>query len=68
MKYTINGGFSFLDSDGSTKTGGDTIELSDDVAAAHSEKVTPLEAPATGAARGPALSLASRRDQPADNA
>ncbi len=42
MKYRINPGHSFLDSDGSTKTGGDTIDLSDDVAQQHRDKVTAL--------------------------
>lgn len=41
MRYTINPGYSFLDDDGSTKTGGDTIDLSDESAAQHREKVTP---------------------------
>ena len=40
MKYTINPGYSFLDSDGTVKTGGQTIGLSEDVAKAHAEKVT----------------------------
>jgi hypothetical protein len=42
MKYTVNPGQSFLDSDGSVKDGGKTIELPDDVAAANRDKVTPL--------------------------
>lgn len=40
MLYTINPGHSFLDADGSVKNGGDRIALSDDVAAAHRDRVT----------------------------
>lgn len=40
MLYTINPGHSFLDADGSVKKGGDRIALSDDVAAAHRDRVT----------------------------
>jgi hypothetical protein len=52
MKYTIQPGHSFLDSDGKTKAAGDTIELADDVAAANRDKVQPVipEAPAAEAA------------------
>lgn len=52
MKYTINPGYSFLDSDGTVKTGGQTIGLSEDVAKAHAEKVVaiPEEVPAEAAA------------------
>ena len=42
MKYTINPGYSFLDSDGTVKTGGDTIEVSDDEAKSHAEKLVAL--------------------------
>lgn len=42
-KYRINPGYSFRDVDGSIKAGGETIELSDDVAEAHAEKVTLCE-------------------------
>ena len=40
MLYTINPGHSFLDADGSVKNSGDRIALSDDVAAAHRDRVT----------------------------
>lgn len=39
MKYRILPGHSFRDSDNTVKTGGDTIELSEDVAKAHADKV-----------------------------
>ena len=37
--YLIRGGASFLLGDGSVKTGGDTIELEDDVARIHADKI-----------------------------
>lgn len=43
MKYIIKPGFSFVDSDGSVKSGGDSIALSADVATAHSDKVEACE-------------------------
>ena len=46
MKYRIKPGASFRDSDDSIKTGGQTIELSQDVAALHADKVEPLDAEA----------------------
>ena len=58
MKYTINPGYNFLDSDGSVKTGGQTIDLSDDVAASNREKVTPYPADVAVAAQPARLSLA----------
>jgi hypothetical protein len=53
MFYIINPGHSFLDSDGSTKTGGDTIALADDVAAAQRDKVTPCAAESADAPAAP---------------
>ena len=44
MHYRIKPGNSFLDVDGKIKTGGDTIDLSDDAAAAHAEKIEPCAA------------------------
>jgi hypothetical protein len=41
--YRIRSGFRFLDSDNSIKTGGDLIELGIDVAAAHPEKLDPVD-------------------------
>jgi hypothetical protein len=43
MIYKIRPGYSFLDSDGSTKTGGELIELSDDFANQHCEKVQAVD-------------------------
>jgi hypothetical protein len=52
--YTIRSGCSFRRDDGSLATGGDTIELEDDVASAHAEKLEPVtveaEAPTEPAA------------------
>lgn len=62
MLYTINPGHSFLDSDGRTKTGGDCIALSDDMAAAHRDRVTPC----TEAEAGPADVATAPADAPAD--
>jgi hypothetical protein len=42
--YTIRSGCSFRRDDGSLATGGESIELEDDVAAAHAEKVEPVVA------------------------
>ena len=39
MKYRIKPGFTLLDSDGSHKTGGDMIDLSQDFILANPEKV-----------------------------
>lgn len=39
MKYRIKPGFTLVDSDGSHKTGGDMIDLSDDFAQANADKV-----------------------------
>lgn len=61
MLYTINPGHSFLDSDGRTKTGGDCIALSDDMAAAHRDRVTPC----TEAEAGPADVAPAPADAPA---
>lgn len=44
MHYRIKPGYSFLDADSKIKTGGDTIDLSDDAAAAHAEKIEPCAA------------------------
>ena len=57
MKYTINFPHSFLDSDGTVKTGGEIIELSDDVAASNREKVTPYLADVAVAAQPSKLPL-----------
>jgi hypothetical protein len=40
--YTIRSGCSFRRDNGSLATGGDTIELEDDVATAHAEKIEPV--------------------------
>ena len=47
MKYTIQPGYSFLDSDGTVKTGGQIIGVSDDVAKAHPEKLVSIPEEAT---------------------
>lgn len=39
MIYQIKPGFSFLDSDGQAKTGGQCIDLSDEAAVLHAEKI-----------------------------
>lgn len=59
MKYKIKPGHSFLDSDGTRKEGGAVIELSDDVAAAHADKIDP--APADAVAVDTADKAASRK-------
>ena len=41
--YRIRPGHSFRDSDGSTKSGGDLIELGEDIAQLHADKVEPAE-------------------------
>lgn len=50
--YIIRSGCSFVQPDGSKLTGGDTIELDDDVAKLHADKVDPApvdpDAGATG--------------------
>jgi hypothetical protein len=46
MRYIINPGESFRDSDGTVKAGGDEIELDDDMARVHAGKVTPMPVPA----------------------
>lgn len=68
MLYTINPGHSFLDSDGRTKTGGDCIALSDDMAAAHRDRVTPCTEAETEAEAeaGPADVVTAPADAPAD--
>ena len=43
-KYLIRDGFSFVEPDATVKTGGDTIELPDDVAAEHLHKLVLLDA------------------------
>ena len=43
MKYIIQPGHSFVDSDGTVKTGGQVIELSDDVARTHADKVSAFD-------------------------
>jgi len=48
--YTIRSGCSFRLADGSLATGGDTIELEDDVAQAHAEKLEPVKAEAPAVA------------------
>ena len=42
MLYKIKPGYSFLDADGSTKTGGESIDLGDEFAATHADKVDAL--------------------------
>lgn len=47
--YTIRPGHSFREADGSVKSGGQTIELGEDIAELHADKVDlvdPLDAPA----------------------
>ena len=41
--YLIRDGFSFVESDGTVITGGDTIELPDDVAAEHLHKLVLID-------------------------
>jgi hypothetical protein len=43
--YQIRPGFAFVDSDGSTKTGGETIDLDDEFARANAHKVQALQSP-----------------------
>ena len=43
MKYRIKPGHTLVDSDGSYKSGGELIDLSDDFVQAHPEKVEPAE-------------------------
>ena len=50
MKYLIKPGFTLVDSDGSLKTGGELIDLSDDFAQAHPDKVEPAVLPVKAAA------------------
>lgn len=40
-QYRIIGGYSFIDTDGSLKTGGQLIQLDADLAALHTGKVEP---------------------------
>lgn len=49
-QYKIRPGESFRDSDGSIKGGGETIELCDEMAAVHRDKIVPVpeELPAPG--------------------
>ena len=44
MQYRIQSGQSFLDSDGTVKTGGQLIDLSPDIAQAHADKVVAVDA------------------------
>lgn len=44
-QYKIRDGFTFRGDDGQLSTGGDTIELEDDVAAQHAHKLELIEAP-----------------------
>ncbi len=44
MQYRIQPGQSFLDSDGTVKTGGQLIDLSPDIALAHADKVAAVDA------------------------
>lgn len=53
MKYRILPGYSFRDSDETIKTGGDTIELSDDIATKYADRVEALDAPAAPASDAP---------------
>jgi hypothetical protein len=66
MRYTINPGHGFLDGDGSVKSGGQTIELSDEAAAAHRDKVTACSdaeaAPQDGDAAGEADEAGATHD------
>lgn len=48
MKYRIKPGHSFRDSDNTIKTGGDQIELDDEAAKAHADKVDRIEEPVPG--------------------
>lgn len=50
MKYRIKPGFTLVDSDGSLKTGGELIDLSNDFAQAHPDKVEPAVLPIEAAA------------------
>jgi hypothetical protein len=49
--YTIRDGFSFRMDDNSVKTGGDTIDLDDDVAAMHLHKLEQVTAEAEPSAK-----------------
>lgn len=44
--YRIRAGVAFVHADGSRATGGQLIELDDDVAQAHADKLEPVQAPA----------------------
>jgi hypothetical protein len=44
--YRIRSGCSFVRDDGSIATGGEEIELEDDVAAVHAKKIEPVQVPA----------------------
>ena len=46
QRYTIRSGCSFLQADGSRLDGGAEIELEDDVARAHADKIELVQAPA----------------------
>jgi hypothetical protein len=52
--YIIRSGCSFRCDNGSLATGGDTIELEDDVASAHAEKLAPVADQAEVQADAPA--------------
>lgn len=45
-QYTIRGGYTFKEADGSTKSGGQTIELDDEMAKLHADKIDPVQASA----------------------
>lgn len=44
-KYLIRTGCTFVEPDGTRKTGGDVIELEDDVATSHPDKLDPAPEP-----------------------
>lgn len=52
--YLIRSGCSFRLADGSLKTAGDLIDLDDDVARDHADKLEPVQAPAPGPDKEPA--------------
>lgn len=53
--YTIRTGASFRVSDTRLLTGGETVELEDDVAAAHADKLEPLPAEPSPQTSAPTL-------------
>jgi hypothetical protein len=42
-KYKIRGGFSFVMDDRTVKSGGDIVDLEDDVARGHAHKLEPVD-------------------------